>query len=79
MSSLTIEVETSSRENRHKQLARWVEDVAQMCRPDRIHWCDGSQSEDQAMRRLMILSGTALPWMRRSARTASSSGQTPRT
>ena len=61
MSSLTVEVATSSRENRNKQLVRWVEEVAQMCRPDKIHWCDGSPSEYQQMRRLMILSGTALP------------------
>jgi len=61
MSSLTVEVATSSRENRNKQLVRWVEEVAQMCRPDKIHWCDGSPSEYQEMRRLMILSGTALP------------------
>ena len=61
MSSLTVEVATSSRENRNKQLARWVDEVAQMCRPDKIHWCDGSPAEYQQMRRLMILSGTAFP------------------
>ena len=60
MSSLTIEVETSSRENRHKKLARWVEDIAQLTKPDRIHWCDGSRDEYQATLRLMILSGTAI-------------------
>ena len=37
MSSLTIDVETASSENKHKKLARWVEEVAQLCRPDRIH------------------------------------------
>ena len=61
MSSLTIEVEASSREHKHKQLARWVEEVAQMCRPDRIHWCDGSREEYQAMLRLMLLAGIAIP------------------
>ncbi len=60
MSSLTIEVETSSSENKHKQLARWVEDIAQMTKPDRVHWCDGSRDEYQATLRLMILSGTAI-------------------
>jgi phosphoenolpyruvate carboxykinase (GTP) len=61
MSSLTVEVATPRRENRNKKLALWVEEVAQMCRPDKIHWCDGSAGEYQEMRRLMILSGTALP------------------
>jgi phosphoenolpyruvate carboxykinase (GTP) len=60
MSSLTIEVETSRSENKHKKLARWVEEVAQMTKPDRIHWCDGSSEEYQATLRLMILSGTAI-------------------
>jgi phosphoenolpyruvate carboxykinase (GTP) len=61
MSSLTVEVATPRRENRNKKLTLWVEEVAQMCRPDKIHWCDGSAGEYQEMRRLMILSGTALP------------------
>ena len=60
MSSLTIEVETSRSENKHKKLARWVEEVAQMTKPDRIYWCDGSPEEYQATLRLMILSGTAI-------------------
>jgi phosphoenolpyruvate carboxykinase (GTP) len=61
MSSLTVEVTTSSQENRNRQLALWVDEVAKLCRPDRVHWCDGSEAEYQEMRRLMILSGTALP------------------
>src|SRR5262244_1363815 len=61
MSSLTLEVETAAGGHRHKPLAQWVEEVAQMCKPDRIHWCDGSAEEYQAMLRLMILSGTAIP------------------
>ena len=60
MSSLTIEVETSNSENKHKKLAHWVDEVAQMCRPDRIHWCDGSADEYQAMLRVMLLSGSAI-------------------
>jgi phosphoenolpyruvate carboxykinase (GTP) len=60
MSSLTIEVETSRSENKHKKLARWVDEVAQMTKPDRIYWCDGSPEEYQATLRLMILSGTAI-------------------
>ena len=29
--------------NRH--LIRWVEKMAELCRPDSIHWVDGSQAE----------------------------------
>ena len=59
MSSMTIDVEAAPSHKRHTRLAQWVEDVAQMCKPDRVHWCDGSHDEYQAMQRLMILSGTA--------------------
>src|SRR6266852_6222498 len=63
MSSLTptIEVESTGNESRHKRLAQWVEEVAGMCKPDRIHWCDGSDEEYQTMLRLMILLGVAIP------------------
>ena len=61
MASSTIEVETAARHPRHSRLERWVEEVAQMCKPDRVHWCDGSPEEYQAMLRLMILTGTAIP------------------
>src|ERR1700747_3875527 len=60
MASTTIEVETAARHPRHRRLERWVEDVAQMTKPDRIHWCDGSPEEYQATLRLMILSGTGI-------------------
>ena len=58
MSTIAIEVESSS-EIKHKPLARWVEEVAQLCKPDRIHWCDGSPEEYQEMQRLMIQAGVA--------------------
>jgi phosphoenolpyruvate carboxykinase (GTP) len=60
MSSLAMEVETSG-QNRNPRLVQWVEEVAGLCKPDRIHWCDGSQEEYQAMLRLMVLSGMAIP------------------
>ncbi|RPJ77240.1 MAG: phosphoenolpyruvate carboxykinase (GTP), partial [Acidobacteria bacterium] len=46
---------------RHKHLAEWVDQVAALCQPDRVQWCDGSPGEYQAMLRLMIQAGTAIP------------------
>jgi phosphoenolpyruvate carboxykinase (GTP) len=60
MSSLALEVETASGQN-NRALTQWVEEVAQLCKPDRIHWCDGSTEDYQAMLRLMILAGVAVP------------------
>jgi phosphoenolpyruvate carboxykinase (GTP) len=60
MSSLTVEVEPSSSQFRNQKLARWVEEVAHLCKPERVHWCDGSQPEYEAMLHLMVMSGTAI-------------------
>ena len=41
----------------HKLLA-WVKEMAELCQPERIHWCDGSDAENQALCDLMVKSGT---------------------
>src|SRR3984957_17867328 len=61
MATTTIEVETAAGNSRHAQLSRWVEEVAQMCKPDHIHWCDGSPEEYESIIRLLVLTGTAIP------------------
>ena len=45
----------------HAKLEAWVEEVAAMCQPDRVHWCDGSAAEYREMLRLMVQAGTAIP------------------
>jgi phosphoenolpyruvate carboxykinase (GTP) len=45
---------------RNKKLLKWVEEVAATCKPDRIHICDGSDQEYQAMTRIMLQTGTAI-------------------
>src|SRR5437899_1909303 len=61
MSSLTADVESPSSGHKNGRLTRWVEEIAQMCKPERVHWCDGSPEEYQALLRLMVLTGTAIP------------------
>ena len=45
---------------KNKKLLNWVDEVAAMCRPDRVHLCDGSDQEYQLMMRIMLQSGTAI-------------------
>jgi phosphoenolpyruvate carboxykinase (GTP) len=59
MATLTMEVNAAPSGN--KRLTQWVEEIAQMCRPDRVHWCDGSPREYDEMVRIMTLSGVAIP------------------
>ncbi|MDD5018750.1 MAG: phosphoenolpyruvate carboxykinase (GTP) [Eubacteriales bacterium] len=43
----------------NKKLLAWVEEVAGLCRPDRIHWCDGSEEENDRLLNEMADSGAA--------------------
>ena len=43
----------------NRKLLAWVEDIAKLCKPERIHWCDGSAQEYQALCDLMVRNGTA--------------------
>src|SRR5512138_1293904 len=42
----------------NKQLLKWVEEVAALCQPAGIHWCDGSQEEYDNLCNLLVQSGT---------------------
>jgi phosphoenolpyruvate carboxykinase (GTP) len=42
----------------NKQLRDWVEEVAKLTTPDRIHWCDGSDAEYDELCQLLIDQGT---------------------
>jgi phosphoenolpyruvate carboxykinase (GTP) len=35
----------------------WVESVARLTQPDAIHWCDGSEAENQKLTELMLATG----------------------
>jgi phosphoenolpyruvate carboxykinase (GTP) len=47
--------------NKHKRLQEWVDEVAKMCQPDSICWCDGSEEENQRLLDQMVQSGAATP------------------
>lgn len=42
-----------------KKLQKWVDECANLCKPDSIHWCDGSEEEYQNMAQLLIKNGSA--------------------
>ena len=42
---------------RLQELQDWVDSVAGLTRPDRIHWCDGSQAENDRLVAEMVASG----------------------
>ncbi len=45
---------------KHKELLAWVDEVAKLCTPDKIYWCDGSQEENDRLFQEMVDSGMAI-------------------
>ena len=45
----------------NKKLQAWVKEVAELCQPDQIYWCDGSQEEYDRLMKEMVESGMAIP------------------
>ena len=43
---------------RHKALLKWVQELRELCKPEKVHWCDGSQEEYDELCRSMEESGT---------------------
>jgi phosphoenolpyruvate carboxykinase (GTP) len=55
MSNYTSNVKTN-----HLKLKAWVEVIKAQCKPAKIHWCDGSQAEADALFAEMVANGTAI-------------------
>ena len=47
-----------SYEVKNEQLVKWVAEVAALCGPETIHWCDGSQEEYDTLCNQLVESGT---------------------
>lgn len=45
----------------NKKLQAWIKETADMCQPDSIYWCDGSQEENDRLLQEMVASGMATP------------------
>ncbi|MEW5767169.1 MAG: phosphoenolpyruvate carboxykinase (GTP) [bacterium] len=50
---------------KHKKLKNWVQEIAELCRPDSIYWCDGTKEEYDLMMALMVKNGGATPLPKR--------------
>lgn len=46
---------------KHEQLKQWVAEMADLLKPDSIHWCDGSQEEYDAMCQELVDADTFIP------------------
>jgi len=44
----------------NKALQKWVDEVTELCTPDKVHWCDGSQEEYDRLLQEAVESGSAI-------------------
>ena len=49
---------TAAETIRNRALTAWVEEIALYTKPDRIHWCDGSEAENATLTQQMLADGT---------------------
>ena len=45
---------------KNEKLNKWIREVATMCQPDPIHWCDGSKQEYDHLIAQMVARGSAI-------------------
>ena len=50
---------------KNQKLLNWVDEIAALCKPDAIRWCDGSQVEYDALFKQMVAAGSATPLRKR--------------
>ena len=43
---------------KHPRLIAWVDAMVALCKPDQVHWCDGSQEEYQRLCQQLVDAGT---------------------
>ncbi|MCS7282994.1 MAG: phosphoenolpyruvate carboxykinase (GTP) [Anaerolineae bacterium] len=50
---------------RNPRLRAWVQEIALLCQPDRIYWCDGTKEEYNRLMAQMVAEGRAIPLKKR--------------
>lgn len=50
---------------KNEKLKKWIEEVAAMCQPDGVYWCDGTKEEYDRMMATMLRSGSAIALKKR--------------
>ena len=45
---------------KHNKLLAWVKEVEELCQPDKVYWCDGSEEENERLIQELVESGSAV-------------------
>ena len=57
---MTLVSNDSESNTASRALAEWVAEIARLAKPDRIHWCDGSEDEKRRLTQLALDSGSLI-------------------
>lgn len=49
---------TSSYPVKHEEAKDWIKQLAELCKPDQVRWCDGSKAEYDELCELLVTKGT---------------------
>ena len=49
----------------NQKLKDWVKEMAELCQPDSVHWCDGSEEENNKLIEQCVKSGQFIPLKKR--------------
>src|SRR3989344_4727894 len=41
----------------HKKLSQWVDQMAELCEPDQVVWCDGTEAEKKRLEQESVAAG----------------------
>jgi phosphoenolpyruvate carboxykinase (GTP) len=55
---MTTDTSKDTAPTTHAGIASWVEEIAELTRPDRVHWCTGSDEEWTELTDALVASGT---------------------
>ncbi len=53
----------------HDKLVAWVEEMAELCQPEEVYWCDGSKEENDTLSKLLVEKARLLNLMRLKSQT----------
>jgi phosphoenolpyruvate carboxykinase (GTP) len=42
----------------NQRLLRWIDEMVELCQPDEVHWCDGSDAEFELLSKQLVEAGT---------------------
>jgi phosphoenolpyruvate carboxykinase (GTP) len=60
ISFMTTSSSSTAQAVSHAGVQAWIAEMVELCQPDRVHWCDGSEAEKEELTRQAVKSGVLI-------------------